>query len=89
MTGWGKDAFISGSNPSILREVDVPVLSQENCQTALRNTRLGGSFVLDSSFMCAGGEAGKDACTVREYILSLDYELYSNPDHEVILIWSH
>lgn len=66
----------------------MPVLSQANCQAALRSTRLGGLFVLDNSFICAGGEAGKDACTVREYILSLEYELYSNLDHEVILIQS-
>lgn len=62
---------------SILKEVDVPVLSQADCQTALRNTRLGSLFVLDNSFMCAGGEAGKDACTVREYdILSLAISKY-------------
>lgn len=68
VSGWGKDAFgPNGRYQSILKEVDVPVISQENCQTALRSTRLGSSFVLDSSFMCAGGESGKDACTVREY----------------------
>jgi len=70
VTGWGKDAFGSnGMYQSILKEVDVPVVSSANCQTALRGTRLGSAFVLDNSFMCAGGEAGKDACTVREYNL--------------------
>lgn len=34
------------------------------CQSSLAATRLGSSFVFDSSsFICAGGEAGKDACT--------------------------
>ncbi|XP_011692390.1 PREDICTED: trypsin-3 [Wasmannia auropunctata] len=63
VSGWGKQAFVGGTNPSILKEVDVPVLSQPDCQAALRRTRLGGGFVLDNSFMCAGGEPGKDACT--------------------------
>lgn len=68
VSGWGKNAFGSnGQYQSILKEVDVPVLTQESCQTALRGTRLGQFFILDKSFMCAGGEAGKDACTVREY----------------------
>lgn len=69
VSGWGKDAFgNNGMYQSILKEVDVPIQSQADCQTALRKTRLGDLFVLDNiSFMCAGGEAGKDACTVRGY----------------------
>lgn len=68
MSGWGKDAFgPNGKYQSKLKEVDVSVLTQANCQTALRSTKLGQFFVLDNSFICAGGEAGKDACTVREY----------------------
>ncbi|XP_011862850.1 PREDICTED: trypsin-3 isoform X2 [Vollenhovia emeryi] len=64
VSGWGKDAFgNNGMYQNILKEVDVPILSQADCQTALRRTRLGGLFVLDGSFMCAGGEPGKDACT--------------------------
>ncbi|XP_026826971.1 uncharacterized protein LOC105286577 [Ooceraea biroi] len=64
VAGWGKNAFgNSGSYQSILKEVEVPVLTQEGCQTALRRTRLGSNFVLDGSFLCAGGEPGKDACT--------------------------
>ncbi|KAL0113897.1 hypothetical protein PUN28_011317 [Cardiocondyla obscurior] len=49
--------------PTILKEVDVLVVNQPQCQTALRTTRLGASFNLDNSFMCAGGQVGKDACT--------------------------
>ncbi|CAL1676065.1 unnamed protein product [Lasius platythorax] len=66
VTGWGKNAFGSnGMNQRILKEVDVPVISQQACETALRKTRLGNKVTnyLDSSTMCAGGEAGKDACT--------------------------
>ncbi|XP_012286595.1 trypsin [Orussus abietinus] len=65
VTGWGKNAFgPSGSYQSILREVDVPILSQSDCEVRLRSTRLGQFFSLDTnSFICAGGEPGKDACT--------------------------
>lgn len=65
-TGWGKNAFgPTGMYQNILKEVDVPVLTQAACLTALSNTRLGitASSFLDSSTMCAGGEMGKDACT--------------------------
>ncbi|EEB14209.1 tripsin, putative [Pediculus humanus corporis] len=61
--GWGKDQF-HGNYQTIIKEVEVPVLSSYDCQSKLRKTKLGNSFTLDSdSFICAGGEAGKDACT--------------------------
>lgn len=48
----------------IQKEVDLPILPPAACQAALSTTRLGSSFVFDSdSFICAGGEFGKDACT--------------------------
>ncbi|KAK6645356.1 hypothetical protein RUM43_001632 [Polyplax serrata] len=63
VAGWGKDQF-DGNYQNIIKEVEVPVLSSMNCQSKLRNTKLGSSFVLDTdSFLCAGGEPGKDACT--------------------------
>ncbi|TMW49312.1 hypothetical protein DOY81_005612 [Sarcophaga bullata] len=65
VAGWGKNDFgPTGAYQAIQREVDVPLIPNADCQTALRRTRLGASFVLNnSSFVCAGGEAGKDACT--------------------------
>lgn len=52
---------------TIQKEVDVPVLDAGKCQAALASTRLGNAFVFDAnSFICAGGEPGKDSCTVRE-----------------------
>ncbi|XP_073824709.1 inactive CLIP domain-containing serine protease A3 [Musca autumnalis] len=65
VAGWGKNDFgPTGAYQAIQREVDVPLIPNADCQTALRQTRLGASFVLDNaSFICAGGEAGKDACT--------------------------
>nr|AID47196.1 trypsin [Macrophthalmus japonicus] len=63
VSGWGKDAF-SGNFQNVLKEVDVPIVERFSCQSSLRNTRLGEFFELDgNSFVCAGGIAGKDACT--------------------------
>ncbi|XP_044009873.1 uncharacterized protein LOC122853451 isoform X2 [Aphidius gifuensis] len=62
-TGWGKDAFGDfGKYQNILKEVDVPVVSNAICENQMRKTRLGPSFNLHPGFICAGGEKGKDAC---------------------------
>ncbi|XP_069941094.1 inactive serine protease scarface isoform X2 [Cherax quadricarinatus] len=61
-TGWGKDAFDGGKYQVILKKVEVPVVPNPECQGLLRKTRLGKFFILDKSFMCAGGEEKKDAC---------------------------
>lgn len=37
-------------------------MPRDTCENALRTTRLGHQFQLHSSFVCAGGEAGKDTC---------------------------
>ncbi|XP_078053653.1 inactive CLIP domain-containing serine protease A3 [Augochlora pura] len=65
VSGWGKDAFgKNGQYQSIMKEVDVPIVTQSTCEVSLRRTRLGQYYNLDkSSFICAGGETGKDACT--------------------------
>lgn len=62
-SGWGKDVFgKDGTYQVILKKIDLPVVPPGQCQTALRTTRLGSKFVLHKSFMCAGGEKGKDTC---------------------------
>lgn len=62
-TGWGKDEFgKEGKYQNVLKLIDLPVVDKATCQHQLRQTRLGGFFELDHSFMCAGGEPGKDAC---------------------------
>ncbi|XP_014488938.1 PREDICTED: serine protease 42-like isoform X3 [Dinoponera quadriceps] len=62
-SGWGKDVFgKEGRYQVILKKVDVPVVPHNTCQDTLRTTRLGKYFVLDKSFICAGGELGKDTC---------------------------
>jgi len=50
---------------TILKKVDVPLLDDNTCETRFRQSALGPNFVFDRlSFTCAGGERGKDACTV-------------------------
>ena len=47
-----------------MKKVDLPVIPHAECQAALRKTaQLGPSFELHSSFVCAGGEKGRDTCS--------------------------
>lgn len=48
----------------ILKKIQLPIVAPKKCEEALQTTRLGKFFKLDKSFICAGGERGKDACTV-------------------------
>ncbi|XP_058447191.1 phenoloxidase-activating factor 2-like [Malaya genurostris] len=62
-SGWGKDSYgKSGSYQIVLKKIELPVVPSDQCQTLLRGTRLGHRFRLHESFICAGGEEGKDAC---------------------------
>merc|ERR1712179_492940 len=62
-TGWGKDKFGSaGQYQVVLKEIDLPVVSNYECQDKLRSTRLGQKNKLHDSFICAGGINGKDTC---------------------------
>lgn len=62
-TGWGKDLFAKeGKYHVILKKVDLPVVPHNECENTLRQTRLSQRFRLHSSFLCAGGEIGKDTC---------------------------
>ncbi|GIY81526.1 serine proteinase stubble [Caerostris extrusa] len=62
VTGWGTDVYRQGDFSEIMKEVTVPVISNEQCQTMLRKTRLGPRFKLYNGFMCAGGKGDEDAC---------------------------
>lgn len=46
----------------ILKSIGLPAVDHVACELAMRTTRLGKGFHLHDSFMCAGGEEGKDAC---------------------------
>ncbi|XP_062555583.1 phenoloxidase-activating factor 2-like isoform X3 [Armigeres subalbatus] len=62
-SGWGKDVFgKEGKYQVILKKIELPVMPHNDCQKALRTTRLGTRFILNKSFICAGGEPGKDTC---------------------------
>jgi len=61
--GWGRDKFgPEAEHQAVLKELRLPLVPRTDCQTALRGTRLGRRFRLDPSHICAGGEAGQDAC---------------------------
>jgi plasma kallikrein len=65
-SGWGKDVFgKEGKYQVILKKIELPIVPHGVCQDKFRNTRLGKRFVLHKSFICAGGEPGKDTCKVR------------------------
>ncbi|XP_073846509.1 phenoloxidase-activating factor 2-like [Musca autumnalis] len=62
-TGWGKDSFDGNAQyQAILKKVDLPIVPHATCQANLRQTRLGLRYNLHESFICAGGEKGKDTC---------------------------
>lgn len=62
-SGWGKDVFgKEGKYQVILKKIELPVVPHNQCQSSLRTTRLGSRFNLDPSFICAGGEPGRDTC---------------------------
>ncbi|KAL9930757.1 phenoloxidase-activating factor 2 isoform 1-T1 [Glossina fuscipes fuscipes] len=62
-TGWGKDKFgREGKYQVILKRIDLPVVPHATCEDQIRQTRLGLYYELHESFMCAGGELGKDTC---------------------------
>ena len=53
--GWGTTEY-GGSSPSELLEVEVRVVSQEECR----------SQGVTAAMLCAGGEEGKDSCQVSD-----------------------
>lgn len=62
-SGWGKNVFgKSGAYQVILKKIDLPMVPRSPCLELLRKTRLGPNYKLHESFICAGGEIGKDTC---------------------------
>lgn len=54
ITGWGTEEFGNATYPEMLRGVELPVLSENQCWAAYRH--------VTSRMLCAGGEEGKDSC---------------------------
>ena len=61
--GWGTKEFNDTKRQNILKQVELPIVDNNRCQSLLRQTLLGRGFNLDESFLCAGGKKGADACT--------------------------
>ncbi|XP_026744189.1 phenoloxidase-activating factor 2-like [Trichoplusia ni] len=61
--GWGKNVFgLKGRYAVILKKVEQDMVPHTRCNNLLKRTRLGTNFKLHNSFVCAGGEEGKDTC---------------------------
>ncbi|XP_026821164.1 phenoloxidase-activating factor 2-like [Rhopalosiphum maidis] len=62
-SGWGKNVFgKTGEYQVILKSIDLPIVPYDPCLELLRKTRLGMKYKLHESFICAGGEKGRDTC---------------------------
>ena len=59
VAGWG--LMPNGSYSDVLLKVDVKIADQKTCQAAY--LKANPDDKLDDTMVCAGGEAGKDACT--------------------------
>ena len=46
-----------------LRQVEMGMIDHVLCEENLKKTRLKSDFVLEESFICAGGENDVDVCT--------------------------
>lgn len=62
--GWGKSSFgVENRYAVILKKLEIDMVAHQRCNQLLKRTRLGNKFRLHGSFVCAGGEEGKDTCT--------------------------
>ncbi|XP_043284594.1 serine protease filzig [Venturia canescens] len=60
VTGWGRVKY-NGGTPSVLQEVQVPIIKNSVCQDMFRTA--GHSKLILDSFLCAGYASGqKDSC---------------------------
>ncbi|CAH1398358.1 unnamed protein product [Nezara viridula] len=63
VTGWGKEKYADPNyKPSVLKSIDLQVVSRTDCTSQFRRTRAGPDFILHESFICAGGIEGVDTC---------------------------
>jgi len=62
VSGWGKGSY-HGNYSTVLRKAYLNLVQFEKCQYLIRKRIQDPTFILDESFVCAGGELGKDACT--------------------------
>lgn len=62
-----------GKYQVILKRVELPIVPRAPCVHKLRDTRLGKHFELHPSFICAGGEPGRDTCKGITSHFSIDF----------------
>lgn len=68
-----------GPTSSRLLQTQLPVRTEQECKTAFQSFK---TTVIDNRVLCAGyARGGKDACQVREHILSSNF----NNIHYVII----
>lgn len=60
-SGWGSHEF-GGTEQTILKKVDVPVVPRATCQDLFRMLRKSQTYELHESYLCAGGLKGQDTC---------------------------
>ena len=75
--GWGATSY-GGSLSDVLLEVEVPVVSKEQCLTSFADLNNMTVEVLQNyadtdSMLCAGGVEGEDACQVSARPPALEF----------------
>lgn len=63
VSGWGKKKFTDEHFSSVLKAIELPLVSASDCESNLRTTELGNRFELAEGLLCAGGAKNEDACT--------------------------
>ena len=63
MTGWGTLSE-GGKQSTVLQEVELEVVSDKNCSKAMTAAFGQHWKPFPGEQLCAGGQAGKDACKV-------------------------
>lgn len=61
-SGWGAHEA-GGDVKNIMKKVDLAVVPRDRCQDQFRTIRKSQTYELHESYLCAGGEVGKDTCT--------------------------
>lgn len=75
VTGWGTSHLDPNARISNeMKFLQIKVVEKSECERKINHAANQSSFVLDSSFMCAGGESGKDTCQVGFLWLYLDIQ---------------
>ena len=72
-SGWGRPSDSAGSISDVLREVDVPVMSNNECD--------GVYGIVNDGHICIDSKGGKGTCNVRINIPLSDiliYQLFSS-----------